>query len=296
VSDVPAGAFGPMLPKAFLTPGVASFTDFLGDLAPDLVRGRLAAAAAGAAGPGMGATGLPGDRLAPHGTTIIALAYRDGVLVAGDRRATMGNMIAQRDIEKVFPAGEHAAVGIAGTAGVAVEMVRLFQVEIEHYEKIEGVTLSLDGKANMLARMVRENLGAALQGIAALPLLAGYDLDAAEGTAPGRIWSYDLVGGRYEEHGYHAIGSGSVFAKGALKKTYTSDLDRAGALRRGVEALYDAADDDSATGGPDATRGLYPTVALVTEHGYETVAESEVAEVAAAVVADRTGTSGPQGA
>src|SRR5689334_15477615 len=163
--------------------------------------------------------------LAPHGTTILAASHDQGVIMAGDRRATMGNIIAQRDMEKVYPADEYSAVGIAGTAGVAVEMVRLFQLELEHYEKIEGSTLSLDGKANRLATMIRGNLGAAMQGLAVVPLFAGYDLDAAPGAQPGRIFSYDVTGGNYEERGYAATGSGSLFAKNSLKKTWRPGLD-----------------------------------------------------------------------
>ena len=150
----------------------------------------------------------------PHGTTIVALTFAGGVVIAGDRRATMGNMIAQRDIEKVFITDSFSAVGIAGSAGIAVEMVRLFTVQLEHYEKIEGVPLSLDGKANQLAAMVRGNLGAALQGFVVIPLFAGYDTDAADPATAGRIVTFDATGGRYEEKlGFHAVGSGSVFAR-----------------------------------------------------------------------------------
>ena len=172
----------------------------------------------------------------PHGTTIVAATFAGGVVMAGDRRATMGNIIAQRDIEKVFPADEYSCVGIAGAAGLAVELVRLFQVELEHYEKIEGTTLSLDGKANRLAALIRSNLGMAMQGLAVVPLFAGYDLHAGL----GRIFSYDVTGGRYEEQAFHSVGSGSVFARGSLKKLYRDDLNarecidrlRPGALRR----------------------------------------------------------------
>ena len=174
--------------------------------------------------------------LAPHATTIVAATFRGGVVMAGDRRATMGNIIAQRDIEKVFPTDEYSCVGIAGTAGLAVEMVRLFQTELEHYEKIEGTTLSIDGKANRLSALIRGNLGMAMQGLAVVPLFAGYDLVSEQ----GRIFSYDVTGGRYEETAFHSVGSGSVFARGSLKKLYRDDLDqravrhrhRAGAVRR----------------------------------------------------------------
>ncbi len=217
---------------------------------------------------------------APHGTTILAVTHAAGVLMAGDRRATMGNIIAQRDIEKVFPADEYSCVGIAGTAGLAVEMVRLFQVELEHYEKLEGSTMSFDGKANRLTAMIRGNLAMAMQGLAVVPLFAGYDLERAE----GRIFSYDVTGGRYEEHSFHSVGSGSSFARSALKKTYRDDLDEAEAVRLCVEALYDAADDDSATGGPDLTRKIYPVVMSVTEDGLRKLGEDEVGAVVQTVV------------
>lgn len=226
--------------------------------------------------------GSVGD-LAPHGTTIVAMTFAGGVLMAGDRRATMGNLIAQRDIEKVFPADEWSAVGIAGTAGLAVEMVRLFQLELEHYEKIEGQSLSLDGKANRLSTMIRNNLAMALQGLAVVPMFAGFDTVARV----GRIWSYDVTGGRSEERGFQAVGSGSIFAKGAMKKLYRDDLDDEEAVRLAIEALYDAADEDSATGGPDLTRKLWPIVAVITSDGLRMRATDEVGAVVEAVVADR---------
>jgi len=203
--------------------------------------------------------------------------------MAGDRRATMGNVIAQRDIEKVFPADEYSVVGIAGTAGLAVEMVRLFQVELEHYEKLEGSTLSLDGKANRLSAMIRSNLAMAMQGLAVVPLFAGYDVDGGV----GRIFSYDVTGGRYEEHSFHSVGSGSVFARGALKKRYRDDVDEAAAVRLCVDALYDAADDDSATGGPDLTRRIWPVVMTVTADGVRRVPDGEIGAVVRSVVDER---------
>ena len=227
--------------------------------------------------------------LAPHGTTIVALTYKGGVLLAGDRRATQGNLIASRDVEKVYVTDEYSAAGIAGTAGIAIELVRLFAVELEHYEKIEGVQLTFDGKANRLASMVRGNLGAAMQGLAVVPLLVGYDLDADDEARAGRIVSYDVVGGRYEERaGYHAVGSGSLFAKSALKKIYSPDSDEETALRAAIESLYDAADDDSATGGPDLTRGIYPTAVTITEAGAVHVSEETTSELARRIVAERT--------
>ncbi len=220
---------------------------------------------------------------APHGTTIVAVTHAQGVVMAGDRRATMGNIIAQRDIEKVFPADEFSCVGIAGTAGLAIEIVRLFQVELEHYEKLEGNTLSLEGKANRLSSMIRQNLGMAMQGLAVVPLFAGYDKERGE----GRIFSYDVTGGRYEEHSFHSVGSGSMFARGALKKKFQHDATEAESIRMAVDALYDAADDDSATGGPDLTRRIFPVVISVTAEGLRRVPEDEVGAVVEAIVADR---------
>jgi proteasome beta subunit len=265
-------SFGGGLPTAFLTPGSSSFADFLRGHAPELLPGGTH--------PATGALTSTGRLDAPHGTTIVSATFPGGVVMAGDRRATMGNVIAQRDIEKVFPADEYSCVGIAGTAGLAVELVKLFQVELEHYEKIEGAQLSLDGKANRLATLIRGNLAMAIQGLAVVPLFAGYDLE----TLVGRIFSYDVTGGRYEEHAFHAVGSGSMFARGSLKKLYGPDLTEADTVAVCVEALYDAADDDSATGGPDLARRIYPVVAVVTADGYRRVPEAEIGEVVRTVV------------
>jgi proteasome beta subunit len=207
--------------------------------------------------------------------------------MAGDRRATMGNLIAQRDIEKVFASDEYSMVGIAGTAGIAIEMVRLFQVELEHYEKIEGTRLTLDGKANRLAAMIRGNLGAAMQGLAVVPLFAGFDLDAEVPSRAGRIFSYDVTGGRYEEHQHHGVGSGSLFARGALKKTWRQGMSQEDVVRIGVDALYDAADEDSATGGPDMSRRLFPVVMLATADGVTKLSDDEIGAVAERIVAER---------
>ncbi|MCW2500058.1 MAG: prcB [Frankiales bacterium] len=258
------------LPAHFTAPGTSSFSDFLGAAAPDLLPSRMR---------------LPeGSTVeAPHGTTIVAVTHTSGVVMAGDRRATMGNIIAQRDIEKVFPADEFSCVGIAGTAGLAIEMVRLFQVELEHYEKLEGSTLSLEGKANRLSAMIRGNLAMAMQGLAVVPLFAGYDLERRE----GRIFSYDVTGGRYEEHSFHSVGSGSMFARGALKKQFREDASELDAVRLAVDALYDAADDDSATGGPDLARRIFPIVMSVTADGLRRVPEEEVGAVVEAIVAER---------
>jgi proteasome beta subunit len=259
------------LSASFMTPGTSSFADFLASQSPDLLPSRRAIP-----------QGHAGD-LAPHGTTIVAATFPGGVVMAGDRRATMGNIIAQRDIEKVFPADEYSCVGIAGTAGLAVELVRLFQTELEHYEKIEGMTLSMDGKANRLAGLIRANLAMAMQGLAIVPLFAGFDLVAGQ----GRIFSYDVTGGRYEETAFHSVGSGSLFARGALKKLYREDLSETECVTALVQSLYDAADDDSATGGPDLTRRIFPVVQVITAQGGRRVPDSGVAEVADAVIASR---------
>jgi len=224
---------------------------------------------------------------APHGTTIVALTFPGGVVMAGDRRATMGSYIAQRDIEKVFHADEFSCVGIAGAAGIAIEIVRLFQVELEHYEKIEGTVLSLEGKANRLALMIRGNLAMAMQGLAVVPLFAGYDLDADDPAAAGRLFSYDVTGGRYEEHKFHSVGSGSLFARGALKKLWRDDLVAEDATLCAVQSLYDAADEDSATGGPDLARRIFPVVSVVTSAGYRRLSDDEVSLLVDTVVAGR---------
>jgi proteasome beta subunit len=195
----------------------------------------------------------------------------------------MGNIIAQRDIEKVFPADEYSCVGIAGAAGIAVEMVRLFQVELEHYEKLEGITLSLDGKANRLSALIRGNLAMAMQGLAVVPLFAGYD----QYTKAGRIFSYDPTGGRYEETSFHSVGSGSLFARGALKKLYREDLSATDCVTAIIQSLYDAADDDSATGGPDMARRIFPVVGVVTADGYQRMPDDEIGPIVDAVVAAR---------
>ncbi len=261
---------GPALPPAYLSAGSSSFAEFLARHDPTLLPSGRA---------------LPAGAVVEqvHGTTIVALTYAGGVIMAGDRRATMGNVIAQRDIEKVFAADESSCVGIAGTAGLAVEMVKLFQVELEHYEKIEGAQLSVDGKANRLSALLRGNLGMAMQGLAVVPLFAGYDAD----TLGGRIFSYDVTGGRYEEHRHHGVGSGSMFARGALKKLWREDLSAGDAVRVAVESLFDAADDDSATGGPDLARGIWPIVAVVDVDGYRRLGDAELEPVVRSVVADR---------
>jgi len=208
----------------------------------------------------------------PVATTILALRFADGVLVAGDRRATEGYTIADNRIEKVFAADEFSAVAIAGAAGPASDMVKLLQVELEHYEKIEGETLSLEGKANRLAQMIKQNFPMAMQGIVVVPLFGGFDRRRDE----GRIFRYDAIGGRYEEIDYHATGSGGVHARATLKKRHRGDMPRAEAVRAAVEALIDASEEDAATGGPDLGRGIFPVVALVTTDGYETIDDAEL--------------------
>ena len=286
MEPTPFGALsGAPLPAAYLHTRTSSFIDFLRAQAPELLPGRRAAQ-------------VPPAEVRPdipHGTTIVAIAYNGGVLIAGDRRATTGNLIAQRDIEKVFITDSYSAVGIAGTAGLAVEMVKLYAVQLSHYEKIEGVSLSLEGKTNQLSIMVRNHLEAAMQGLAVLPLFVGVDLTAEDPARAGRIVAYDVTGGRFEEKsGFHSIGSGSLFARSALKKLYDPEGGRETAMRHAVEALYDAADDDTATGGPDVARRIYPSVITVSAaDGAVQAGEDETAAVAEAVVADRS--RAPQG-
>ncbi len=269
------GADSGRLPAAYLVPGSSSFTEFLSAQAPTLLP-------SGRALP-------PGAAIdAPHGTTIVTLTYDGGVVMAGDRRATMGNLIANRDMEKVFATDEFSLVGIAGTAGLAIELVRLFQVELEHYEKIEGTLMSLEGKANRLASMIRGNLAMAMQGLSVVPLFAGYDA----GTGIGRIFSYDVTGGCYEEHDHHSVGSGSLFARGSLKKLYRRAGTLDDAVRTAVEALYDAADDDSATGGPDVGRRIWPTIGVVDDEGSRFVPDAEIAPVVDAIIASRVDNPG----
>jgi proteasome beta subunit len=267
-----------LMAGAYLAAGTSSFSDFLRQSAPDLL-------------PGVRGLNVPAEmaKELPHGTTIVAAAFGDGVVMAGDRRATAGNMISQRDIEKVFRSDEFSCIGISGVAGLGLEFVRLFQLELEHYEKLEGRLLSLEGKANRLATIVRGNLGGAMQGLIVVPLFAGYDTD--EGI--GRIFSYDAAGGRYEEQRFHSIGSGSVFARGSLKKLYTDGMNEEDAITACMQALYDAADDDSATGGPDMSRRIYPIIAIVTDDGYRRLTDAESGGYAESVVAGRM--SSPDG-
>ncbi len=215
------------------------------------------------------------DRLAiTHGTTVVAIRYGDGVVMAGDRRATSGNLISHRTMEKVFAADRHSGVAIAGAAGPAMEMVKLFQLQLEHYEKVEGSELSLDGKANQLSAMVRSNLPAAMQGLVVVPLFAGYDTRRRQ----GRLFQYDVTGGRYEETNFASTGSGSLHAGTVIKVGYREGLTREETLDLAISALFQAADEDSATGGPDLVRGIYPTMATITVDGFQTVEEPEIAD------------------
>ena len=253
---------------------LSSFSEFLSRQAPQLL-------------PTVGNAGAGMDL--PHGTTIVALKYPGGVVIAGDRRATQGNLIASRDVQKVYITDDYTATGIAGTAAIAVEFARLYAVELEHYEKLEGVPLTFRGKVNRLSIMVRGNLGAALQGFVALPLLVGYDLDDPNAEGAGRIVSFDAAGGwNIEEEGYQSVGSGSLFAKSSIKKLYARVTDAESALAVAIEALYDAADDDSATGGPDLVRGIYPTAVTIDAEGTADVSEARIAELARAVIASRS--------
>ncbi|MCL1595143.1 MAG: proteasome subunit beta [Actinomycetia bacterium] len=219
----------------------------------------------------------------PEATTVLSLTWADGVLMAGDRRATAGNIIAHRRIRKVYPADDHSAVAISGTAGMALELIKLFQTELEHYEKIEGTRLSLEGKANYLARMVRGNLALAFQGLVVIPLFCGYD----ETNDVGRLFSFDVVGGRYDELNYATTGSGGGEARSFLKGSWKPSLTREQALSVAIEALISAAEEDSATGGPDIKRGIYPSIVLVTDTGVEEVDDATLATITAQVIEAR---------
>jgi proteasome beta subunit len=244
----------------------------------DLVRGIQPEANAGQRTPPQGTPAT-----VPHGTTVIALRFADGVVMAGDRRAVEGYTIADEEMHKVFPADDYSAVGIAGVAGQAIEMVKLFQTELEHYEKVEGEQLSLEGKANRLAQMVRASFPMVMQGLVVVPIYAGYDRRRNE----GRIFRYDVIGGRYEESDYAATGSGSRDSKASMKKRWRPGLSNNDAIEVAVEALVDAGEEDTATGGPDLIRGIFPTVHVVTTHGVEELTEDVVRGAAQAVIERR---------
>ena len=260
-----------------LATDTSSFSELLRQQAPHLLPAG-----------GTSVDGTPSNAL-PHGTTIVALKFPGGVLIAGDRRSTQGNMIAGRDVQKIHVTDDYTATGIAGTAAIAVEFARLYAVELEHYEKLEGVALTFAGKVNRLAIMVRGNLGAALQGFVALPLLVGYDLADPDSQAAGRIVSFDAAGGwNVELEGYQSVGSGSLFAKSSIKKLYSRVADADSALSVAIEALYDAADDDSATGGPDLVRGIYPTAVVIEAEGAQEVTAERIARLAREVIERRS--------
>ena len=247
-----------------------SFAELLRRTSPDLLPARE--------------PGVDGDMLGvPHGTTVLALRYRDGIVMAGDRQASEGYQVASRRIEKIFKTDDLSGMGIAGAAGPAMEMARLFQTELEHYEKVEGENLSLDGKANKLGQMIRMNLPMAMQGLVVVPIFAGFD----ERAGTGRIFKYDVTGGRYEETDYFAQGSGGKDARDSLKKRFKRDLAREEAVRVAIEALIDAADEDLGTGGPDLMRGILPSVKTITRSGFSDAGEDEIRRHCEVILNDR---------
>ncbi|MBW0102191.1 proteasome subunit beta [Pseudonocardia sp. KRD-291] len=259
--------------------GDTSFVEYLRAHAPQMLPGAL---------PRDPSLRVGADLRAPHGTTIVALHFADGVLLAGDRRATQGNEIAQKDLEKILVVDDFSAAGFAGSVGHALSMLTMFAAEVEQYEKIEGAPISLGGKTRRLSTIVRENLPAAMQGFVAIPLFVGYDPLEPDPAQAFRIVSFDASGDAVRDRqGYESIGSGSVFAKGALKKRHSPDADRAGAVSAAVNALWDAADDDSATAGPDLTRALFPNIILVTAAGTETVPDDEIRAATERMLAER---------
>jgi len=230
----------------------------------------------------------PERYLSPHATTLVAVRHSEGVVMAGDRRATSGNLISHRTIEKVFPADRHSGVAISGTAGIAMEMVRLFQMQLEHYEKVEGKALSLDGKANQLSQMLRGHLPLAMQGLGVVPIFAGYD----HRQEAGRLFQYDVTGGRYEERDHATTGSGMLHASTVVKLRYRDEMSADDAVDVVVEALFQAADEDSATGGPDPIRGIYPVVATITADGFQRLDDGLVAERTATLLSSLGGGGG----
>src|SRR2546426_3337829 len=260
----------PLWQRAFDDYGSSSFLEVLRRQSPHMI-------------PSLAGSAEPGLEV-PRGTTVLALRYRDGVVMAGDRQATAGFQIASRRIDKIFRCDGLSGIGIAGAAGPAMEMAKLFQTELEHYEKVEGDNLSLEGKANKLSQMIRMNLQVAMMGLAVVPIFAGFD----ERAGVGRLFKYDITGGRYEEKDYDAQGSGSKDARDSLKKLWRRDMYRDDALRASLEALIDAADEDVGTGGPDLVRGIFPTVKTVTRSGFTDIGEDEVRRVCDAILKDRT--------
>jgi proteasome beta subunit len=258
------------IPAASLDP--VSFADLLRRTQP-------------AAMPGDMPTGGPNEVIEsmPHGTTILAIRFQGGVVIAGDRRATEGYSIAHRSIEKVFPTDDSSAVAIAGAAGPAIEMVRIFQTELEHYEKIEGERLTLEGRANKLSQFIRTNLPMAMQGMVVVPLYVGFD----DQKGYGRIFKYDVTGGRYEESDYYATGSGGRDARGTIKKRYRPDLSRDEAVKVALEALFDASEEDVATGGPDVLRKIYPNIAAISDTGVVKIDDDTIEHLFNDLLAER---------
>jgi proteasome beta subunit len=256
---------------AFLSYSNSSFAELLRRTSPSLLPGQREPAAGEAPG-------------VPHGTTVLALRYRDGVVMGGDRQASEGYQVASRRIEKIFKTDDLSGVGIAGAAGPAMEMARLFQTELEHYEKVEGENLSLDGKANKLGQMIRMNLPLAMQGLVVLPIFAGFD----ERSGTGRLFKYDVTGGRYEEIDYFAQGSGGKDARDSLKKRYRRELPREDAVHVAIEALIDASEEDLGTGGPDLLRNILPSVKTITRSGFSDVPEDEIRRHCEAILNDRS--------
>jgi proteasome beta subunit len=260
--------------SAFFEYSTSSFSDLLRHTAPHLLpEGREL---------GGGESGVSALSI-PHGTTVLALRFRDGVVMAGDRQASEGYQVAHRRIEKIFKSDDLSAMGIAGAAGPAMEMARLFQTELEHYEKVEGENLSLEGKANRLGQMIRANLPMAMQGLVVVPIFAGFD----ERSGIGRLFKYDVTGGRYEETDYFAQGSGGKDARDSLKKRFKRDMAKDEAVRVAVEALLDAADEDLGTGGPDLMRGIFPTVKTITRSGIADLPDEDIRRHCEAVLNDR---------
>ena len=259
----------------------SSFFDFLTQHHPALTpTGRSGLLQAQAAADPMRGSG---SMSVPQATTVLAIKYQQGVVIAGDRRATEGFQIAERRIEKVFKIDEFSAMAIAGAAGPCIEMAKLFQVELEHYEKLEGVQLSCEGKANKLGQMVKANLPMVFQGLVVMPLYVGYDLKRTE----GRIFKYDLAGGRYEESDYHAIGSGGKDARNTMREHFLKGLADTDALKLALLALYNAADDDVGTGGPDLVRGIYPTAKIVNASGITDVSDQQIRGIYDGLIATR---------
>lgn len=225
------------------------------------------------------------SRMVPHGTTVLALRYREGVVIAGDRMATEGYSVSERRIEKVHKTDDYSAVAIAGAAGPCLELTRLFQIELEHYEKLEGAELSMDGRANKLAQMIKSNLPMAMQGLVVIPIFAGYDVK----REMGRIFKYDIAGGQYEETEYYAIGSGGKDARGTMKKIYKKDLAQEEAIQVAVEALYDASEADIATGGPDLMRGIFPTIKTLTKEGVSNIEDERIKQLLGAIMRQEGG-------